>query len=192
MSKKKKISGVYKITSPSNRCYIGSSNDIYNRFRFYKNNHTKSQVLLKKSFDKYGVENHKFEILEECNPEIRLQRESFYGHLYKSLIDFGGLNLMLPKSDDVPYVYSEIVRNKISKSKKGIKPSENTRKKLSESKKKFLKNNNHPASRLVLNLETGIFYNTIKEAAISINMKRTTLTCRLTGQLKNNTSFIYI
>lgn len=192
MARRKKISGVYKITSPNNRLYIGSSNDIETRFSFYKNGLTNKQWVLKRSFEKYGIQNHKFEILEECNPEIRLKRESFYGNLYKSLIDFGGLNLMLPKCDDVPYSYSKIIRLKIAKSKIGTKASDNTKKKQSETRIKYLQNNTHPCSRLVLNLETGIFYSTIKEAALSINMKRTTLNCRLTGQIKNNTSFIYV
>ena len=63
----KKIIGIYKITSPTNRIYIGSSNDIYNRWCSYKNLKCKSQTKLYNSLLKYGAENHIFEIIENCS-----------------------------------------------------------------------------------------------------------------------------
>ena len=44
--------------------------------------------------------------------------------------------------------------------------------------------------RMVLNLETGIFYESIKEASFYHDLNRSTLTQRLDGKLKNNTYFI--
>jgi hypothetical protein len=46
-------------------------------------------------------------------------------------------------------------------------------------------------AKLLLNTETGIFYNCIKEAAKSIDIKRSTLSMKLTNKNINNTSFIY-
>jgi hypothetical protein len=46
-------------------------------------------------------------------------------------------------------------------------------------------------SKTVLNLLTGIYYRSIKEAANSINMKSNTLQYKLLGKRKNNTNFIY-
>lgn len=35
--------GIYKITSPSNKVYIGQSTDLYSRFYIYKKLHCKKQ-----------------------------------------------------------------------------------------------------------------------------------------------------
>lgn len=57
------ISGVYKITSPSGKVYIGESKNIYNRWRQYKWLQTDGQAYLHNSLNKYGVDNHRFEII---------------------------------------------------------------------------------------------------------------------------------
>ena len=45
-------------------------------------------------------------------------------------------------------------------------------------------------SKLVLNTENGIFYDSVIKAANSYNIKPTTLHAKLNGQNKNNTTFI--
>ncbi len=66
-----KISGIYKIISPNNRIYVGLSTSIYDRWNSYNYLcNSKSQKLLNKSFSKYGVNNHKFEIIEECSNDL--------------------------------------------------------------------------------------------------------------------------
>jgi hypothetical protein len=91
-------------------------------------------------------------------------------------------------------------KTKISIKRKGKKHSEETKKRLSEINKdkivsettkiKMSKNKNNV--KKVLNTETNIIYNTIKDAANSINMKSTTLCAMLSGQNKNKTKFIYL
>ena len=78
-----KTSGIYKITSPSNRIYIGQSSNVKERFKAYKQLQ-KSKFLTKlyRSFLKYGIENHKFEIIEECLPELLNERERFWQDYY--------------------------------------------------------------------------------------------------------------
>ena len=73
-----KICGIYKITSPSGRIYIGQSIDIQKRWNQYKYNSCKSQTKLYNSLKKYGWENHKFEIIEECSKEELSNREKFW------------------------------------------------------------------------------------------------------------------
>ena len=46
-------------------------------------------------------------------------------------------------------------------------------------------------SKLVLNKENGVFYESVKEAAESINMKYATLKKKLIGRNPNNTNLIY-
>jgi hypothetical protein len=54
-----KIIGIYKITSPSNKIYIGQSNNILYRWKYcYKKLNCKSQRHLYNSLMKYGFDNH--------------------------------------------------------------------------------------------------------------------------------------
>ena len=46
-------------------------------------------------------------------------------------------------------------------------------------------------ARLTINLETGIFYDCVTEAAKSIGMKPVKLMDRLNGKVKNTTNFAY-
>jgi group I intron endonuclease len=57
--------GIYKITNPEGKSYIGLSREIEVRWKSYKNMQFQSNNLLKESFKKYGHDNHNFEILEE-------------------------------------------------------------------------------------------------------------------------------
>lgn len=73
----KKISGIYKITNIiNNKYYIGSGICVSRRI----NDHKKREhnIHLKRSFNKYGLENFTFEIIEECEKENLLQREQYY------------------------------------------------------------------------------------------------------------------
>ena len=63
---------------------------------------------------------------------------------------------------------------------------------ISENEKhahKFL-NKKPPMAKICLDLETGIFYDSVTKAAIAKNIKPTTLLSKLNGQNKNNTSII--
>lgn len=54
-----KIIGIYKITSPSGKIYIGQSRDLDKRLKSYKcgSSKTKGQPKLYNSFEKYGIDN---------------------------------------------------------------------------------------------------------------------------------------
>ena len=49
--------GIYKITSPSGKIYIGQSKDIEKRFKAYKNLKCKGQPYIYRSLLKYGSGN---------------------------------------------------------------------------------------------------------------------------------------
>lgn len=57
---------------------------------------------------------------------------------------------------------------------------------------RVLDNRGERLSRLIINIEYGIFYESISEAARSVGLKRTTLTAMLTGQNKNKTNLKYV
>ena len=58
-----KKSGIYKLTSPSGKCYIGQSTDMVQRILKYKRLQCKSQIKLYNAIQKYGFENFKRETL---------------------------------------------------------------------------------------------------------------------------------
>ena len=143
--------GIYKITSPKNRVYIGQSIDIERRFASYKNiNQNKSHKRLRLSFLKYGIENHIFEVVEECL-ESELNTKERYWQDHYNVLSKKGLNCILTMSSNLSGKMSEETKSKISKSHLGKKKSEEHRKniglsakgrKLSEEHKLVLSNSN--------------------------------------------------
>lgn len=121
---------VYKITSPSNKIYIGSTIDIVKRFRAYHNLSCKRQIKLYNSFVKHGVKNHCFQVLLECDKIEMYEKENYFGVLF-GVIYSGGLNLRIPEKDKRYSGTSQETKDKIRKSKMGLKPNAETRKKLS-------------------------------------------------------------
>lgn len=110
--------GIYKITSPTKRVYIGQSRDIEKRFITYNSLRCKQQPKLYNSFLKHGVENHLFEIVEKCNIELLNERERHYQDFYSVLEN--GLNCSLINSKDKVYVFS---KDAIQKMKDWKRPS---------------------------------------------------------------------
>lgn len=88
-----KTSGIYKITSPSGKIYIGQTNNIQDRVRRYKHSYCKGQRYLYSSIEKYGWDSHKFEVLEECPICDLNTKESYYIGIYNSTNREIGMNL---------------------------------------------------------------------------------------------------
>ncbi len=203
----KKI-GIYKIINPKGRIYIGQSVDLENRFYHYKIMNCKKQPRLYNSFIKYGVDNHIFEILEECQLTVLNERERYWQEQY-DVLSKHGLNCVLTSYKNVRGKMSEESKQKISlknkgvnngmygkvSSKKGIKVSKEICKKQSEAQKRLYKNGYiNPFAKKVINTENGIIYNSSVEAWIASG-----LTCHnrhfrsmLSGKSKNKTNFKYI
>jgi group I intron endonuclease len=124
-----KICGIYKITSPNKKIYIGSSKNIKNRIYSYKKMHHKGQIHLYRSMLKYGFDNHKFEIIMECAFEDLFYFERCFQEIYNS-VKFG-LNCEYVNTTEKPKLRSDEICKKISKSKMGYKHSEETKLKMS-------------------------------------------------------------
>lgn len=95
-----KICGIYKITSPTGKIYIGQSKDIKTRWSSYRTRSCPSQIKLDRSLEKYGVENHIFEIIEECSEE-NLNICENYWQIFYDVTGRNGLNCHLVKEDRV-------------------------------------------------------------------------------------------
>jgi group I intron endonuclease len=144
------IIGIYKITNPSGKVYIGQSINIEDRWKKYQKypESIKNQTKLYNSIIKHGYKNHIFEIIEECEEFKLLERETYWKNFYKVLeipslccrIDGKGgknskeTNLKISKIHKGKK-YSEESKQKISKAKKGVVFTEEHKRKISEAKK---------------------------------------------------------
>jgi group I intron endonuclease len=238
--------GIYKITSPSGKIYIGQSVGIKERFRGYKYLKSKRQTKLHYSLIKYGYVNHVFEIILECNIHELNKYERYYQDKYDVLSN-NGLNCRLTQDGDRSGRCSEELRAKlsvisknmsdetkqkisnagkgrrhtedvklkmskshsgklfsdehklnISKNRKGMLFSDEHKVNLSKAKKGIkqcelaVKKRSDSMKKIILNINTGIFYFGVEEAAKSIGMKPYNLTARLNGVVRNNTYFIRV
>lgn len=132
------FTGIYKITSPSGRIYIGQSKNIYKRWNSYYNlKDIDKQIKLHNSFKKYGVKNHKFEIICTCDFEHLNIKERYYQDFY-DVIGPKGLNCLLTKTNEKPRVSSMETRQKISNSLRGRVVTEQMKEKLREKRKLYI------------------------------------------------------
>jgi group I intron endonuclease len=239
--------GIYKITNPKGKIYIGQSIDIEGRFYHYSKLFCKPQRKLYNSFKKYGIDKHKFEVITECLLEELNEFERYYQEIY-SAIGVKGLNLILQETNTQRSTISEDTRQKLcdvqrkrweekgeeirkqldwtgkrhsedtkrkisrkNKGKKrsleaisivaakntGKKRSMETKKKQSDAAKGVRKSLSHiyniicSKGRLVLNTQTGIYYESPMLAAKTIGVHKTHLRRMLKGERVNKTHFIY-
>lgn len=254
--------GIYKITNPSGKVYIGQSSNIRKRKNSYRILNCKQQGRLFNSFKKYGFDNHVFEVIHLCDKEDLNKWEIYYGEFFNCLNPDVGLNIkklgyygkhteesrrkigLIHKgkklsqaqkeavslankgkivSDETKHKlkesstrlskeiskrntgagngmwgkkHSEETRAKIGAKSKGRIPTENARKLTSIRMKNYVLTEesrqkiSNSKKKIILNIETGIFYIGVEEAAMYSRYSIHNLYSKLNGNLKNNTSFI--
>lgn len=115
--------GIYKITSPSGKVYIGQSLNIDRRFRQYKllYNSCKAQRRLWNSLIKYSPTNHIFEVLYNYDytpiQKDLDSKEKEYWQLYKEY----GIELLNLREPGRKGVWNNESKERLSKSIKGRK-----------------------------------------------------------------------
>lgn len=127
--------GIYKITSPNGKVYIGQSRDLKKRelqYSKYLKRHCR-QLKLVNSINKYGWELHIFEIIEYCDFDLLNIRERYWQEFYDSIEK--GLNCIYTKTKDKPSLFGLETRDRMSKAQIGKIRSDSHKKKISESKK---------------------------------------------------------
>ena len=132
-----RVCGIYKITSPSKKVYIGQSVDIFDRWSSYKNLHCVAQKRLYNSLVKHGVGKHKFEVICQCDRAELNNLEIYYIELYQCFCSEHGLNLR--KGGGEGEISSEH-KQKIKQALIGHTISQETRDKIS----KTLKDKKYP------------------------------------------------
>lgn len=128
--------GIYKITNPKKKIYIGQSIDIDRRWRDYKNLNCDKQPKIYNSLVKYGVENHIFEIITECCIENLNDFERYYQELY-NCIGNSGLNCNLVETDNLKKEMSIDTRFKMSHKAKTRVFTEERREEVRQTMKKL-------------------------------------------------------
>ena len=118
-----KKSGIYSIKNKiTHKIYVGSAIDINDRWRCHikdlKNNKHHSPYL-QKSWNKYGTEMFEFQILEECEKEVLIEREQYWIDYFDSYRN--GYNSTPKAGNTLGFKMSEYSKLKMSniKSKKG-------------------------------------------------------------------------
>jgi group I intron endonuclease len=214
--------GIYKITSPNNRIYIGQSVDIEKRFNSYTRMYVKNQgqTRLHRSFLKYGVDKHKFELICECLESELNNYERYYQELFNCLDN--GLNCKLTKTNDrsgkvsketlikmaiastgnqnwLGKTHTQEAKDKIGLANKGKKHSEEVNKskgrKGRESNRKGIFSEKHPRSIKVLQFDLNDKF--IKEWNCLMDIKRElgfhigNVSSCLKGKIKTYKKFIW-
>ena len=234
------MTGIYKITNPKGKIYIGQSVNIKKRFKQYISLNCEQQIHLYNSFVKYGFESHILEIIEVCDISELNTRERYWQDYY-SVLGKMGLNCKLTHTNDKSGVYSELTKKKISKtvrkakklnpitneqrrkisirvtgkgnpmygkshtketmdkilssrrSYKGIgnvmygkTHTKEARKKISDSAKI-----NKNRSKIIVDINNGVFYNSLKEYTELSNWSRSYIIKQLLGYSQNTLNIKY-
>ena len=174
--------------------YIGQSIDIEERFRKYFKLSCKRQPKLYYSLKKYGPENHIFEIIEECSLEQLNEREIYWG-IHFNVLGENGLTLKLGSGKGS---LTNTTKQKISESLLGKKKTKEHCINLSLARKGIpskrkgkpdLKQKGKPkpgaggkgkekigsgpkSGNSIINIETNIVFNSIKECMICENISK--------------------
>jgi group I intron endonuclease len=77
--------GIYKITNPNGRIYVGQSTNIPLRWSKYHKLACKDQPSLYNSLVKHGPKNHIFEIIDRCLESELDKKEIYWGEYYDVL-----------------------------------------------------------------------------------------------------------
>jgi group I intron endonuclease len=194
-------SGVYKITNIiNNKIYIGSSSNLHKRFISHKNSLLRDKhynTHLQKAYNKYKLENFKFEVIEYCDNII--EKEQYY------------LDILKPEYNINPNAFTckgrkltQEHKDKIGKSNSNIKRSDELKKRWS-----LIKKNNpnieHYNKILKLAREVNCIkvkqydlsmnfikeYNSITEAAINVKGDPSAITKVCKGKLNKHKNFIF-
>ncbi|MBP7006939.1 MAG: GIY-YIG nuclease family protein [Candidatus Pacebacteria bacterium] len=137
------LSCIYKISSPTNKIYIGKTISLQKRINQYnctfntKQGKRNTQPLLFNSFRKYGIVNHTIEVVEICIKELLKDREIYYIELFNTFNKKNslGLNLTMGGEGFLGGVVSDETKQKLREKATGRLHSKETKQKLSKLRK---------------------------------------------------------
>jgi len=95
------MTGIYRLTSPSGKAYIGQSWNIKRRMKYYSSAACKEQIGLYRSLVKYGFKQHKLDILHELPEDVTQSVLDEYEILYMELHRAAGIELLNMKEGGI-------------------------------------------------------------------------------------------
>lgn len=126
-------SGIYKIVNTiNNNIYIGSAINFKVRWNNHKNKLNKNchvNLHLQNAWNKYGYQKFKFEVIEECEKNILIQREQYWLDTLKP-----EYNIQITAGSNFGLKFSDEHKTKISLKLKNRKFSKETKIKISLAK----------------------------------------------------------
>lgn len=112
--------GIYRITNPNGKVYIGQSRDINKRKIQHEYNASSGELnKLYNSIRKYGWSKHEFSVIELCKVEDLNVRERYWQEYYNVIEE--GLNCKLTRTHKKPQKVSIQTRLKMSNSRTGVR-----------------------------------------------------------------------
>lgn len=179
-----KVCGIYKITNKINgKCYIGQSNDIHRRWKQELAPNAKLNPHLARAFEKYGIDNFEFEIIEECSRNQLNEREQFYIEIYHTINPEFGYNKTLGGDGNLGrhFIMSEEQKEKLRQANTGRKYSDNKLINVREANK----NKIDPNQIVIFCYETNKYYPSIGKAARELGICKDSIRHVITGQDKH-------
>jgi len=195
--------GIYKITSPSGKIYIGQSENVKYRIRKHIYESKTSNLPIHNAINKYGLDNLDIECIFKCDEKFSKETvkvlndmEKYYIKFYNSF--YSGYNLT--KGGD------STIQNEETKRKIGTEnsnPSIETRNKIRES---LLKSTRFSAESIMriekaktkrvasVNCDGNIIeeFNSISEAAKSVGVSCSNISAHIAGKSKTSCGFVWI
>ena len=116
--------GIYKITNPQGKIYIGQAVDIKRRKQVYEGIYSslKGQPKIYNSLKKYWWINHNYEIIEECSLELLSEKETHWKQYYLNQFNGDWTQVLFCNLYDTGGgPKSELTKQKMSEGKKGTK-----------------------------------------------------------------------
>ena len=189
-----KITGIYCIENIVNhKKYIGQSVNIKDRWKHHINSLKRNEhdnKYLQRSYQKYGENNFKFYLLEECSKEELDEKEKYwikkldtYQNGYNLTTGGSGIKTWIP-TDEFKNKMSQIVSGK-NNPNYGNKWTDEMKENLSKKRKGLYVKEGNPNSKKIICVEKLKVYNTIIEASEDCGCKNSS---SITRCLKDKTN----
>lgn len=136
--------GIYSITSPSLRVYIGQSWQIEKRWREYgKPSTVKRQPYICASINKYGLQSHTFRVVHELPSSTTQATLDFWERLYMSAYSAQGIPLMNIRGGGSRGRLAQETKDKIGAKHRGRKTAEDVKLRMSLARRGVKKSESH-------------------------------------------------
>ena len=183
--------GIYEFKNKvSGKSYVGSTKDHKERYwshisKLKRNIHDNKE--LQKDFNLLGRDNFEMIMLEECSIDMLLEREQFWSDKI-----INKYNTRKNVCSNIGVEHNKEIKNAMSSSRMGANNPFYGKKHSEESKNKLARSGSLSSrSKLVIDTETGIFYNCAREAGEANGIKNSYMIGMLNGTNKNKTNLRY-